>query len=545
MHRHCLVAAAALCGCSLASEAGAQSYVNPNPGGATVVTNSQFDSLSFTPAIVVTVQQSLSVTQLIGRLNNGAILYDHTFNAAFATPIVQAGVNDAIAAITSAGGPGVVITGPTLVSHVVTTGSSSSSVYSLNPASQDPVTHQPQASSFVITSTSVFGPTTVQGFVGNLPGGPDAGVLTRCNVQALPSTTAPVCTPVDPGVFTVLPGQLDINVTTERIFLIDTTTTTTNTTTTTEVYDLNGMTVRGIGTVHSAGAEAGFDQADRFARRLLDAGFDPLSGRIWAEGYGYRARTAAAGDFTGDRRRGYGVNGGFGHDVGDRLRLGAAFDYGTSEVREASVGEHARLRLGQLGVHGVWRDGPLFASLAATYGWGRLTTQVMPQGLTATASSRYALETAGVSTEAGYRLATRGLVLTPSLGAAYRRIHADAFTETGSALALTGRARSYDRYRTWLGLTAETDSHSFVALRAYGRAVAFLGERQADVPVTFVGSTVPLSISGPDTGRLGADLGATITVHLGARIEAYGAYDSRWRSGYSAQTGSVGVRISL
>jgi uncharacterized protein with beta-barrel porin domain len=82
-------------------------------------------------------------------------------------------------------------------------------------------------------------------------------------------------------------------------------------------------------------------------------------------------------------------------------------------------------------------------------------------------------------------------------------------------------------------------------VRAYGRAVALAGDRQVDVPVTFVGSTTLLSIAGPETGRLGADLGAAIAWRLGARILVYGAYDARLRSRYAAQTGSVGVRMSL
>jgi hypothetical protein len=544
MFRHSIAAAAALGCCAIASEVRAQSYVNPNPGGSTVVTNTRFDTLSFTPETLVTVQQSLSVTQLIGRLNHGTILYDRTFNAAFNTPTVQAGVTAAIAAITSAGGPGVLITGPTLVSHMVTTGSSSTSVYSLNPSSQDPVTHQPQASQFVVTTTSVFGPTTVQGYAPADGVNPNAGYLIHCNVETLPSATRPVCTPVDPGVFTVLPGQLDINTSVERIFLIDTTTTTTITTTTTEVYDLDGMTVRGIGTVHSAGAEAGFDQADRFVRRLVDAGLD-AGPEVWAEGYGYRVRSGPAGDFPGDRRHGYGVNGGFGHALGEKVRLGAAFDYGTSRISEGSAGEQARLRLAQLGLHGRWRSGALYASLAATYGWGRISTQVTPPGLTATASSGYAVETAGASAEAGYRIAAPGFVLTPSLGAAYEHVRAGAFTEAGSLLALDGRARSYDRDKIWLGLSAETGGGSPLALRVYGRAVAFGGDRRVDVPVTFTGSSTLLSIAGPGMGRLGGDVGAALVWQLGARIQAYGAYDARLRSRYSAQTGSVGLRISL
>jgi Autotransporter beta-domain len=545
MFRHCMAAAAALGGCSLASTARAQSYVNPNPGGSSVVSFTQFDTLSFTPPTLVTVQQSLSVTQLIGRLNHGTILYDRTFNATFSSPTVQDGVTAAIAAITSAGGPGVVITGPTLVSHAVTTASSTASVYSLNPSSQDPVTHQPVPSEGVVTSTSVFGPTSVQGYV-PIPDvvlNPDAGVLIRCNVNSLPSATRPVCTPVDPGVLNVLPGQLDIGIRTERIFLIDTATTTTETTTTSEVYNIDGMSVRGVGTVHGAGVEAGFDQSERFVRRLADAGRDPGPAALWAEAYGYRTHVGAAGDFPGSRNHGEGINGGFGHDFG-AFRLGAAIDYGTSRIDEAAAGESADLRLGQVGLHGAWRSGPWSASLAATYGWGRLSTQVAPVGLTAAASSLYGLSTAALSGEAGYRIARHGFALTPSVGAAYTHIRSDAFTETGSPLALTGEARSTGRTKGWLGLAAETVGGR-LNLRAYGRAVAFGGDRQVSLPVTFVGSTTALAIDGPDTGRFGADLGAALSWHVGAGVELYGAYDARLRSHYSLQTGSVGVRVSF
>jgi hypothetical protein len=545
MLRHYMAAAAALGGWSLASGAQAQSYVNPNPGGATVITNSQFDTLQFTPETRITIVQDRSVTQLIGRLNHGAILYNHSFDAAFSSPIVQAGVNAAIAAITSAGGPGVVIVGPTLSSRTVTTASTSTSLYSLNPASQDPVTHQPVPSQGNVTSTSVFGPTTVRGYVGNLPGSPDAGTLSRCDVQALPSAVRPSCAPVDPGIFTVLPGQLDINITVEIIYLIDTLTTVTTTTVTTEVYDLDGMTVRGIGTVHGAGAEAGFDRSDRFARRLLDAGLDPGSGTGWAEGYRDWTHSGAQGDFPGARREGGGVNGGFSHEIGRGLRLGAAFDYGTSDIDEAAAGEHGRLRLAQLGLHGAWRSGPFSASLAATYGWGRISTEVTPPGLTATASSRYRLRTAAVSAEAGYRIAGRGFALTPSLGAAYHHLDESSFTESGSLLALAGGARSHDRTKAWLGLTADVNAGSALALRVYGRAVAFGGDRRVTVPVTFVGSTTPLSIDGPDTGPLGADLGAAVAWQVAGRVQIYGAYDARLRSDQSAQTGSVGVKIGF
>ena len=77
-------------------------------------TASTSEELVFNAPVVVTNDTSSFQTELIGKLNGGVILYDQSFNAAFGTPTVAAGVTAAITAITTAGGPGVVITGPTL-----------------------------------------------------------------------------------------------------------------------------------------------------------------------------------------------------------------------------------------------------------------------------------------------------------------------------------------------------------------------------------------------------------------------------------------------
>ena len=61
----------------------------------------------------------------------GSVVFDQTFGLPYADPAVQAGQTAAIAAITTAGGPGVVIGSPVLTSSNTTISSSSVSVYSL------------------------------------------------------------------------------------------------------------------------------------------------------------------------------------------------------------------------------------------------------------------------------------------------------------------------------------------------------------------------------------------------------------------------------
>src|SRR5665213_840012 len=338
--------------CALAQPARAQSgsiFVNPNPGGASVTSNSSTQALQFAPATQTLNQVTQFDTELIGRLNGGTPLYDRSFDAAFATPIVQAGVAAAKAAITSAGGPGVIVTGPTLISHNVTTGSASVSVYSLDPS---------QPALTTITNTTTFGPATVNGgvplVIGFTSPNPNFGLYTLClGVAGLPSTTEPACTAVNGGTLAILAGQTDINVNTNVTQLIDTATTTTDTTTTDEIYEIDGI-VRAIGTVHSAVPEAGFDAAERFSRRLLDAGLDgswssPPTGvalaangplrqialggapmnpapfspwHAWAEPYGYVAHTGSSGGFPGDTRSGGGIDGSIGVDFAGGFRIG-------------------------------------------------------------------------------------------------------------------------------------------------------------------------------------------------------------------------------
>src|SRR5690349_13762780 len=78
------------------------------------LTTSNTETLVFNPEAVTTVHVTNYSTQILGRLKGGTPLYDQTFGVPFADPIVQGGVVAARAAITMAGGPGVIIGAPVL-----------------------------------------------------------------------------------------------------------------------------------------------------------------------------------------------------------------------------------------------------------------------------------------------------------------------------------------------------------------------------------------------------------------------------------------------
>jgi hypothetical protein len=540
-------------------------------------------ALSFNPAPVTINQVNANSTEIIGRLNGGNILYDQRFSAAFNTPVVQAGVNSAIMAITTAGGPGVVIMSPTLVSHVVSTSSTSSSVYTLsgvNTTSAVTTTIGPAIlnalpATYVSPGTIVIGGDTFTTIIANpalapaLPNihttcTPTLSTVTNATINTPPVGTVlaamPVCTANNGGSITLAGGQVNINVDFTTTFTIDTATTTTNTTTTAEVYDIDGLSVQGIGTVHAAVIEGGFDRAERFGRRLLDdlggrgTGQAPLTRRLhlWLEPYAWRAVTSADGGIVGNRRTGYGMNGGLGYVLTPNLTIGAAADVGTTSIDDVGANEHAGVDTTQIGVSGDWHGKTFYAHVAGSYGWARATTNVTPTGFTQTASAAYRLRTASVSGEIGAHLAvpgTAGLTLTPALGLSHAGTHSRGFIESGSIVALVDPANDYDRTKAWAGLTAETrrpaGDHGSLDISVYGRAVEILGSRNVALPTTFVGSTIPLTIRGVNASRLGADFGASLGYDFNDRVRLFAAGDARLRDGFTSETGSVGLRVVL
>ncbi len=562
-------------------------FTNPNPGTPSVFTTTNNEALQFAPATQITNQATANATEIIGTLNGGSPLYDQSFNALFNTPTVQNGVAAARAVITSSGGPGVIISTPTLTSTAISSSSNASSIYTLD--SSTPVSNTLGPNTTFVT-TSSFGPdvifATVQityngtAYNGN-PNNPNAGVYSSCNIATLPSSTKPTCASINGGQFDLLNGQAETNVAKTTTYLIDTTTTTTVTTTTTQIYTLNGTTeqsisVQPIGGIHSAVPEAGFDQVMNFDRRLLDAGLGSDSENIgpafvtyadsalsdadhipspkaslwhlWGETYGYVANTASTSNALGNNRSTVGFHGGLGYDVTPSLRLGVAFDYGGTNISQTSANEVGSTNLTEIGLYAAWHQGALFANITGTDSWGDAKTSITPPAGTLVDTANYRLSVQSVAGESGIHLPYQIFVFTPSIGGSYIDVNAGSFTETGSALALQGAATNYHRFEGWLGLKAEakyTIGHSLLAVEAYGRALALGGDQRINVPVNFVGNTTQLSISGAQTGTFGGDVGAAAAYIIAPNAKLYLAYDAGLRSSYTSQAGSGGVAIAF
>ena len=173
-------------------ESGNVILVLKRSGPTSTATSSMSDAIVFNAPTIVVERISEYETRIIGRLAGGGALFDETFDEAFDSATVQNAVQAARLAITSAGGPGVVVlvSDPVLVSRTVTSATTSTSLFSLADTVQS------------MTTTTTFGPATV-----TIADGRSCGAA----IAALPSGSRPVCGEPGGDTLVVEPGTLNIN----------------------------------------------------------------------------------------------------------------------------------------------------------------------------------------------------------------------------------------------------------------------------------------------------------------------------------------------
>ena len=491
-------------------------------GGTVITTQESFRTvLVFNPATVTTNNINTFTTQIIGQIVGGSIVFDQTFGLPYADPTVQAGQTAAIAAITTAGGPGVVIGAPVLTSSSTTNSSSSASVYSL--------------------ASSVFTPITIVTF------GPDVisiGALTSCTgLSSLPGPTAPTCTNTAGDSRTLVVGELNFNVIIETVATIDQTTTVTNTTNLFEQYTISGsVVVQAIGGEHAAAVSAIGDENQRFSQVLLSnivaggagasdvAAFAiPGSGGPamgWAEGFGWTGHGAS------DKRSGAGLEGGLAVNVSEQVKLGFGVSHGWVDTSLNNGTGSADAELTELGLAASWADNGLYLGVVGIAGFGSVDTT----GLASSASYDTTLFSA--AGEAGYHIGMDGFTLTPHVGGQWLHISTDNFTGAG-APALTSQGSSNSFGKGWLGLKATGQSDG-LALSGYARLVAYADEN-ISLPVSFVGSPTILAITGAERDTLGVEVGLSAGLTLTDNLDASLGYDIRLRDGQATHMGVLSL----
>ena len=461
---------------------------------------------------------------------------------------MQAGVDQARFAISSVGGPGVVITGPTLVE---------------NSRSLIGTTTQTDR---IVTNTAVN--KTFETAVG--PGSIKIGDRGLCTATGCSGGT----------VLVLNFGEYVNNTNTNTHQDITETTSTTETWQTREHYELTGQ-VQAVGMIHGALQSAAFDAGSRFLARLgeesamspagqegtiapvayatlptrkgqpaaiiaepkPEPGYDRSRLRLWAEGYGGYAKAGAERGQPGEERRSRGLAAGFNLLALPGLTLGLGVDHGTTDVKLSDGYEWGDVRLTQLGFNARYELGGFFAAGGLSYGFGEAKTTRIFGGYSA---GSYDLSQFGVRAEAGYRFQFGDTRIVPSLGLDHLSLKRDGFVEQG-AFALFAPGHTARRTRGFLGLEI---GHGWASpagafdLSAYARLVNVFSGKERGRPASFViAPNVALAVRGLDEAKSGLDLGAKAALRLTTGAELFARYDGRFRDGFTAYAGSAGLKL--
>lgn len=468
------------------------------------------------PAQVVTTTTLFYRTQIIGQLQGGTVLYDQSFALPYADPTVQAGQTAAMLAVTTAGGPGVVIGAPMLTDTAQTVTSTSVTTYTL-------------------VGTTLSSQTA-------LAIGPDSlliGQRTLCTgLSGLPSTTAPSCSIGTATAFTVESGTTNVNINLNTTYTVDQMTQITELLQLFEQYTITGI-VQAVGSVHAAVQGGAWDLGQRLLRRMGDEaarprGFALPSGTTistmgdtgvqhygWVEGYATRGRVDATASTDAEARDAAGLALGLTWVAPAGLTWGFALDRGQGNLDIAAAGESADISLTQAALMAGFDRGEGFAHGVLSFGTGDVKASTT-LGVPTTAD--YSLRTTGLMVEAGRHLRLGDWQISPAAGADWLSVRSDAF----SAGNITADAYSAERTRVFAGVAASRDwvrSDGVLKLDASLRVTHVVAGQVRMLPVNFGGNDLTVT-AGPQ-GRTGIDLGLGLAWQrdgMEARIDYIGRF---------------------
>ncbi|WCM25884.1 autotransporter outer membrane beta-barrel domain-containing protein [Sphingomonas sp. QA11] len=521
-------------------------------------------TLVINPATQATTTVNTYATTIQGKLLGGSLLYNQSFDQPYASATVQAGVAAARLAITTAGGPGVVLSAPTLVSHTVATSSATTSVYTFNHvATADHITTVEYVGGpgslpliSLTTGLSLVGDPAYNGVQTVGVNGVNSttpvlvGQLSDCSAAAATqnSTTKPVCTTLAGHQVRFGWGAVAYVATTNDTYYVDKADTVTTTTLTSETYLLQGI-VKPIGVIHAIAAQAAFDTSEGFWQRSLDR-FGADGGdrwRPWIAYWGQSRGTAGRGGAVGDWRSGTGVEGGLAVRITPGLIVGGGISAGTGHLALDDASESARLRQVDGGIFArIGRARGLALRLGAGMGGGHVSSIVTIPMVTDNAAARESVQTRWALAEASDRIAVAGgrMVITPLIGIGYTRVRLDGFTESGSDYALTAGAATQHRLREWAGGEVEIPVVPALTLTASVKAIHYDGDIAPSRAVAFVNypGNAALNVTAAPMARWGAAGALGFEARLAPAISLFGTGQILAQDGRTDKGVTLGLR---
>jgi uncharacterized protein with beta-barrel porin domain len=267
--------------------------------------------------------------------------------------------------------------------------------------------------------------------------------------------------------------------------------------------------------------------------------------RSWLEGYGTRSQTGAQNQFTGDMRRSYGGIAGLGMTLSPGLSVGASVDQGRTKIDISVLPQSSRIDLTQFGANVVYETGPWTFTAAGIHGIGHIRARRSDAGGEIAAS--YDASLWGAIGEVSYYWSSGQWRIVPKIGIDWTRISVDPFVESGGAVPITATRQNTERVRAFAGAEAGyywMAGTTLYDLSVYGRVVDILSQ---DVDSVFATANVagysPRTIAGIVDSRFEFDTGASATMKISDNLRFYLIYDGRFRDGFSAHGGTLGVEL--
>jgi uncharacterized protein with beta-barrel porin domain len=264
--------------------------------------------------------------------------------------------------------------------------------------------------------------------------------------------------------------------------------------------------------------------------------------RTWAESYGTSAHTAAQGTFVGDRRKALGVVGGIGATIAPGLNIGFSADESRTQIDVPLALQSATLGMTQIGVNASYVTGPWAVAIAAVHGFARISSQRATALGSANANYRGSID--GGLGEVSYAYTFGQSRIVPKVALEYVSARTDSFAETGGFRPVSVADAHGERARVLAG--AEVGHYWIIGqqaidVSAYGKFVDNFSQNIGDVQVSLGNNAI--NVAGVRESRTGADAGAAASWIYSNTVRFYANYDGKFRDGFEAHQGTLGVEL--
>jgi len=133
----------------------------------------------------------------------------------------------------------------------------------------------------------------------------------------------------------------------------------------------------------------------------------------------------------------------------------------------------------------------------------------------------------------------------PKIGIDWTRIEIDPFTESGGAIPIIATAQNTERVRGFAGAEIGYSwlvNKTIFDIAGYARVVDIFSQDVDSVLASAAnGAALPRLVPGVLDDRFEFDAGASTSVKISDALRLYALYDGRFRDGFTAHAGTIGL----